>query len=88
MFGENIKPVTTLSSMLTGLRLQVYEIVHSGLQKRLPEEEVAVAAMYLWSVVHGLSLLLIDGQVSPTSDKDELIRSVLLMSGTGIPPSS
>ena len=40
--------------------------------------------MVLWSIVHGLGLLLIDGQIAPAGDLDEVISRVLRLAGAGL----
>ncbi len=87
MFGEGLGKSTGESATLQALRRRAYERVKEGLRKRLPEKEVATGALFLWSVVHGLALLVIDGQIEPGADPDAVVASVLRLTGTGLPTS-
>jgi hypothetical protein len=54
------------------------------LSERLPETDLPIAGLYLWSVVHGLALLMIDGQVQPEEDPDEVVRRALQLGGRAL----
>jgi hypothetical protein len=56
----------------------------SNLEKRLPDTELPIAALFLWALVHGLGLLLVDGQVEPDEDPKDIVRRVLQLAGTGL----
>jgi hypothetical protein len=43
--------------------------------------------LFLWSLVHGLALLLIDGQLDSGANPTVIIQNVLRMAGTGLPRS-
>ena len=55
-----------------------------SLEKRLPEAELPGAALFLWALVHGLGLLLIDGQIENNENSKDLLRQVLKLAGTGL----
>ena len=88
MFGDGFKTTSAGSDAVRTLRQRTYDHVKSGLRKRLPEAEVTTAALFLWSLVHGLAQLTIDGQVEAGGDPDALITAVLRLAGTGIPTAS
>lgn len=88
MFGEGLLTSSNASGQINGMRRSVYEFVAENLKKRLPESQVAVATLFLWSLIHGLTLLLIDGQLSGAVDPGSVIRDVLRLAGTGIPASN
>ncbi|PRD51075.1 TetR/AcrR family transcriptional regulator [Phyllobacterium myrsinacearum] len=85
MFGEGLRGASRESKAVRALRQRAYEKVKAGLRKRLPADEVPAAALFLWSLTHGLALLMIDGQVDAGADASALIRQVLKLSGTGLP---
>ncbi|WP_337267464.1 TetR/AcrR family transcriptional regulator [Oryzifoliimicrobium ureilyticus] len=87
MFGEGFTASSQEGQSLKQLRQRAYERVLSGLRKRLPEEEVETAALFLWSLVHGLSLLMVDGRIERPDDSEAMIMSVLRLAGTGLPSS-
>ena len=88
MFGEGLRKTTAESDGLRALRQRAYEAVTLGLAKRLPADEVRTGALFLWSLIHGLALLMIDGQIDVGADPDEAIANVLRLAGRGIPPVS
>lgn len=88
MFGDGFKLASSESEEVRVLRRRSYEILKVELRKRRPEEEIAASALFLWSLVHGLALLMIDGQIENNVDVDKMIDSVLHMSGTGLPRST
>ena len=87
MFGEGFRVASDGGHAVRVLRERVYERAISGLKTRLPADQVKVAVLFLWSLTHGLALLMIDGQVDLGADPDALIRSVLRLAGSGVPPS-
>jgi AcrR family transcriptional regulator len=88
MFGEGFRAASEGSETVRALRHRAYDKVRVGLRKRLPPEEVPAASLFLWSLTHGLALLMIDGQVDPGADAQVLIERVLRLAGTGVPPSA
>jgi AcrR family transcriptional regulator len=57
-------------------------IAHGALGRPLPktprnERKIAAAILVFWSLMHGLTLLLVDGLVGPSRKTDELSESVL-----------
>jgi AcrR family transcriptional regulator len=87
MFGEGFRIASDGGHAVRALRERAYDKTISGLKTRLPADEAKVAVLFLWSLAHGLALLMIDGQVDPGADPDALIRSVLRLAGSGVPPS-
>ena len=65
MFGEGFPAVSQYSQAMRELRKRSYEIMKSNLEKRLSEAELPVAGLFLWALVHGLGLPLVDGHVVP-----------------------
>ncbi|WP_158818635.1 TetR/AcrR family transcriptional regulator [Methylocapsa sp. S129] len=88
MFGEGFRDASKGSQAVHALRERAYEKVVAGLRTRLPADELPVAALFLWSLAHGLALLMIDRQVDAGADAEAVIRSVLRLAGVGLPPSA
>lgn len=86
MFGEGFPAVSQYSEAVRGLRQRSYDIMKSTLEKRLPEETVPIAGLFLWALVHGLGLLLIDGQLENNETPKDLVHQVLKLAGTGLAP--
>jgi len=88
MFGEGFRRAFAADERVRALRSDAYEVLKTGLSKRVPADEVGTAALFLWSLTHGLALLMIDGQFDPGSDPDTLVAAVLRLSGKGLPTSA
>ena len=84
MFGEGFPEVSHCSGAVRDLRQRSFEIMKLTLEKRLPEAQVPIAALFLWALVHGLGLLLIDGQVATSPVPKDLVHQVLKLAGTGL----
>jgi AcrR family transcriptional regulator len=84
MFGEGFPAASKSGEAVRDLRRRAYETIHSALAERFPETDLPIAGLYLWSVVHGLALLMIDGQVEPEQDADEVVWRVLRLGGTAL----
>jgi AcrR family transcriptional regulator len=87
MFGDGFHSASDANCELRAMRQRTYKVVAESLQKRLPANQVPIAALFLWSLVHGLALLLIDGQLDTGASPTAIIRNVLRMAGTGLPTS-
>lgn len=85
MFGEGIRAAAQTHATLRTLRRQTYERLNAGLSQRLPAAQVPEAALFLWSLTHGLALLIIDGQLGEAEEVEDRIRAVLQLAGTGLP---
>ena len=77
MFGEGFPAASRSGEAVRDLRRRASETIKSALADRLAEADLPVAGLYLWSVVHGLALLMIDGQVEPQEDADDVVLRVL-----------
>ena len=84
MFGEGFPEISHYSGAVRDLRQRSFEIMKATLEKRLPEAQVPIAALFLWALVHGLGLLLIDGQVATSPVPKDLVHQVLKLAGTGL----
>jgi len=84
MFGEGFPAVSRDSQAIRELRERSYNIMKSSLERRLSDAELPIAGLFLWAVVHGLGLLLIDGQVVPGENSETIVRRVLQLAGTGL----
>jgi hypothetical protein len=84
MFGEGFPAISQYSRAVRDLRQRSYEIMKFGLEKRLPEQQLPTAALFLWALVHGLGLLLIDRQVEPGATPGDLVHQVLKLAGSGL----
>jgi AcrR family transcriptional regulator len=84
MFGEGFPEVSQYSRAVRDLRQRSFEIMKLNLEKRLPEAQLPIAALFLWALVHGLGLLLIDGQIETGPAPKNLVHQVLKLAGTGL----
>jgi AcrR family transcriptional regulator len=84
MFGEGFSATSKGGVAVRDLRQMAFDIIKARLAERLPEGDLAIAGLFLWSLVHGLSLLVIDGQIEKKGDTDEVIRRVLELAGNGL----
>src|SRR5215510_1784907 len=75
MFGEGFPIASRSGRAVRDLRQRAYATIEATLRERFPASELPVAALFLWSVVHGLALLMIDGQVEP-GDADGIVTRV------------
>ncbi|WP_180226326.1 TetR/AcrR family transcriptional regulator [Rhizobium rhizogenes] len=87
MFGEGFRGAFAADDRIRALRSEAYEVLKTGLSKRMPPEEIGTAALFLWSLTHGLALLMIDGQFDPGEDPDTLVAAILRLPGKGLPTS-
>ena len=87
MFGDGLHSGSDANVEVRAMRRRAYKVVAESLQKRLPANQVPIAALFLWSLVHGLALLLIDGQLDSGANPTVIIQNVLRMAGTGLPKS-
>ncbi|MGY3451720.1 TetR/AcrR family transcriptional regulator [Bradyrhizobium sp. USDA 4353] len=84
MFGEGFPEVSQHSKAIRALRTRSYEIMKASLEQRLPASELPIAGLFLWALVHGLGLLLVDRQIVRDGDIEDIIRRVLTLAGTGL----
>ena len=84
MFGEGFPAVSQYSDAVRELRQRSYDIMKSSLEQQLPEAAVPIAGLFLWALVHGLGLLLIDGQLENNETPKDLVHQVLKLAGTGL----
>lgn len=82
MFGESHAGVGA-SGAVRIQRARVHALLVSGLHRRLPEGDVPVAALFSWSLVHGLAMLLIDGQAGPGAAA--MVPDVFRLAARGLP---
>ncbi|RUM18055.1 TetR/AcrR family transcriptional regulator [Rhizobium vallis] len=85
MFGEGFQAYSKGNEAIGASRMRVYRQMKEDLEKRLAPEKVANAALFLWSLTHGLALLTIDGQIEPGVDPDARVAEVLKLAGLGLP---
>ena len=88
MFGEGFRLATNASDPIRQLKQLTYEKLRAGLSLRLPPDKVPDAALYLWSITHGLAMLIIDGQLGLETNVEDRIQAVLGLAGTGLPTSA
>lgn len=88
MFGDGFRSDSDSNAAVRAMRQRNYDIVAESLVKRLPATRVPISALFLWSLVHGLALLLIDGQFDSGANRSEIVQSVLRLAGTGLPTST
>ncbi len=63
------------------IRKRSYDIMKFNLEKRLSDAELPIAGLFLWALVHGLELLLIDGQVVRGEYRKGIVHRVLQLAG-------
>lgn len=85
MFGDSLDEDVRRSPAIVDLRNMADRIIRSRLEGHVEPAELAHASLYLWSLVHGLALLMIDRQSDAKSIED-VIRGVLKFAGRGLPP--
>ncbi|MBX5158037.1 MULTISPECIES: TetR/AcrR family transcriptional regulator [unclassified Rhizobium] len=85
MFGESFQAYSKGNEAIRASRARVYRQMKDDLEKRLTPEDVPIAALFLWSLTHGLALLMIDGQVEPDADLDTKIEDILKFAGMRLP---
>nr|WP_246724068.1 TetR/AcrR family transcriptional regulator [Rhizobium leguminosarum] len=88
MFGEGFQAYSKGNEAIRARRMQVYRQMKDYLEKRLTPGDVPNAALFLWSLTHGLALLMIDGQVEPGADPDAKVEDILKLAGMGLPAAS
>ncbi|MBN8743057.1 MAG: TetR/AcrR family transcriptional regulator [Thiomonas arsenitoxydans] len=88
MFGEGFRLASNASGPIRQLRQLTYDKLSAGLSLRLPPEKVPDAALYLWSITHGLAMLIIDGQLGAEANVEDRIQAVLGLAGAGLPTSA
>lgn len=81
MFGEGFHALSEASAAVRALRSRAKAGLRAALAVRVPEAEVETAVLFLWSLTHGLSLLLIDRQARADDD----VRAVLRLAARGLP---
>lgn len=85
MFGEGFQAYSKGNEEIRTLRMRVYRQMKDDLEKRLAPGDVPNAALFLWSLTHGLALLMIDGQVEAGADPDAKVEEILKLVGMGLP---
>jgi AcrR family transcriptional regulator len=88
MYGDGFRSTSAANAEVRAMRRRAYKVVAESLQKRIPADQVPIAALFLWSLAHGLALLLIDGQLDSGASPTVIIQKILRMAGTGLPTSS
>jgi AcrR family transcriptional regulator len=84
MFGEGFQPASKGNDAVRDLRQRARAMIETALAGRLPAAELPVAGLFLWSVAHGLALLIIDGQAEPAKDADAVVLRVLQLGGRAL----
>src|SRR5215471_14632697 len=77
MFGEGFPIASRSGQAVRDLRQKARDTIESALADRLPQADLSIAGLFLWSVIHGLALLVIDGQINPEEDADDIVLRVL-----------
>jgi len=84
MFGEGFPIASRSGQAVRNLRKRARDTIKSALAHRFPEADLSIAGLFLWSVVHGLALLVIDDQINPEEDADDTVLRVLQLSGKAL----
>ena len=83
MFGEGFSIEVRNSRAMKALREDALEIIKSRLPSDLSPDRQSVAALYLWSLVHGLALLVIDGHLNGRLPKN-VVQEILRFGGSSL----
>lgn len=83
MFGEGFRTAIEASNGVHASRGRAHTLLVTGLQRRLPDRDLPAATLLAWSLVHGLTMLLIDNQSDPGAAS--LIPDVFRLATRGIP---
>ena len=84
MFGEGFPIASRSGQAVRDLRQKARDTIKSALAHRVPQADLSIAGLFLWSVVHGLALLVIDGQINPEEDAGDIVLRVLQLSGKAL----
>lgn len=83
MFGEKFRQTVEASNGVREGRARTHELLVAGLAKRLPDADLATAALFAWALVHGLATLLIDDPCN--ASMAARIPDVFRLAARGIP---
>lgn len=83
MFGEGFASSSQAGSEARKLRQTTYALIEAWLQTRMLGPDLLHAASFLWSLAHGLSLLLVDRQLETKEETQEFVRAVLQIARHG-----
>lgn len=83
MFGEGFASASQAGGEARNLRQTTYTLIETRLQKRVSGPDLLRAASFLWSLAHGLSLLLVDRQLETKEETQEFVRAVLQIARHG-----
>lgn len=83
MFGDSFGSAIGSNANIAKSRARTQELVVGGLRRQLNERDVPAAVLLAWSLVHGLALLLIDGQAG--LETEAMIPDIFRLVARGIP---
>lgn len=82
MFGEGFSRSSHAAGAVRGLKKLAFNKIKNHLGSRMDEPALTHTAFFLWSLAHGLSLLLIDGHTDEQLPR-ETVRNVLKIAAKG-----
>jgi AcrR family transcriptional regulator len=83
MFGEGLSIDVRNSQAMKALRGDALQIIKSRLPEDFSPDRQTVVALYLWSLVHGLALLVIDGHFDGPLPRNA-IQQIIGLGGSGL----
>ncbi len=85
LFGDGLSTTSPARVEIDRLQQQIYTLISAELPRAAETGDTCQRGVFIWSVAHGLSLLLIDDQIA-AADREALIDSVLKLAGRGLRP--
>jgi AcrR family transcriptional regulator len=86
MFGEGFRVASRGNKTVRALRQGAMSGLRARLRKRIGANAAPAASLFLWSLAHGLSLLMIDGQIAPGEGADATMAKVFRRAEVGLAP--
>lgn len=86
MFGEGLSQSSRASGATAKLRQYFLKFMDEKTAAGFSLDAAKNQALFLWSLTHGLSLLMIDQQINPEDGTTNQIHEILKLAGHGISP--
>lgn len=83
LFGDGLSIKSPARAQVETIRRNVYALIEYEILKLGDRKDVYECGIFLWSVTHGVSLLLIDNQIPP-ENQSSLVENVLRLAGRSL----
>jgi AcrR family transcriptional regulator len=83
LFGDGLSITSPARAQVERIRQNVYNLIEREMLKLGERDDLYQRGIFLWSVAHGISLLLIDNQVL-SENQDALVENVLKLAGKSL----